>query len=48
VIAVVVGCYADPITSPEPDVLRLAPIPLYNSYGDVFAAVNALAQALRP
>jgi len=32
----------------EPDVLRLAPIPLYNSYGDVFAAVNALAQALRP
>jgi kynureninase len=32
----------------EPDILRLAPIPLYNSYGDVFAAVNALAQALRP
>ena len=32
----------------EPDVLRLAPIPLYNSYDDVFAAVNALAQALRP
>jgi len=31
----------------EPDILRLAPIPLYNSYGDVFAAVNALAQALR-
>jgi len=31
----------------EPDVLRLAPIPLYNSYHDVFAAVQALSQALR-
>jgi kynureninase len=31
----------------EPDVLRLAPVPLYNSYGDVFAAVDALAKALR-
>jgi kynureninase len=31
----------------EPDVLRLAPIPLYNSYSDVFAAVDALSQALR-
>jgi kynureninase len=31
----------------EPDVLRLAPIPLYNSFGDVFAAVELLAQALR-
>jgi kynureninase len=31
----------------EPDVLRLAPIPLYNSYSDVFAAVAALSQALR-
>ena len=32
----------------EPDVLRLAPIPLYNSYGDVFAAVQALSHAVRP
>jgi kynureninase len=31
----------------EPDVLRLAPVPLYNSYHDVFAAVEALSQALR-
>jgi kynureninase len=31
----------------EPDVLRLAPIPLYNSYSDVFAAVDALSRALR-
>jgi kynureninase len=31
----------------EPDVLRVAPIPLYNSYCDVFAAVDALSQALR-
>ena len=31
----------------EPDVLRLAPVPLYNSYHDVFAAVQALSQALR-
>jgi kynureninase len=30
----------------EPDVLRLAPMPLYNSYGDVHAAVDALAHAL--
>jgi kynureninase len=30
----------------EPDVLRLAPIPLYNSYSDVFAAVDILSQAL--
>ncbi|MDP9083784.1 MAG: kynureninase [Pseudomonadota bacterium] len=31
----------------EPDILRLAPVPLYNSYSDVFAAVTALAQAVR-
>jgi kynureninase len=31
----------------EPDVLRLAPIPLYNSYSDVFAAVEALSRALQ-
>ncbi len=32
----------------EPDILRLAPAPLYNSYGDVFAAVDALTRAIRP
>jgi kynureninase len=31
----------------EPDVLRLAPTPLYNSYSDVFAAVEALSHAVR-
>ncbi len=31
----------------EPDVLRLAPIPLYNSYSDVLAAVEALSDAVR-
>jgi kynureninase len=32
----------------EPDVLRLAPVPLYNSYSDVFTAVDALSKAVRP
>jgi kynureninase len=32
----------------EPDILRLAPTPLYNSYTDVFTAVDALTRALRP
>jgi kynureninase len=32
----------------EPDILRLAPVPLYNSYRDVFTAVEALKSALRP
>ncbi len=31
----------------EPDILRLAPVPLYNSYHDVFTAVDALARAVR-
>jgi kynureninase len=31
----------------EPDVLRLAPTPLYNSYSEVFAAVTALERAVR-
>ena len=32
----------------EPDVLRLAPAPLYNSFSDVFSAVDMLSRALRP
>jgi len=31
----------------EPDVLRVAPIPLYNSFSDVLAAVDALSRAVR-
>jgi len=31
----------------EPDTIRLAPIPLYNSFADVFRAAEALGQALR-
>ena len=32
----------------EPDILRLAPAPLYNSFSDVFAAVDSLSRALAP
>ncbi len=32
----------------EPDVLRLAPVPLYNSFSDVFAGIEMLTRALRP
>jgi kynureninase len=31
----------------EPDTIRLAPIPLYNGFADVFQGAQALAQALR-
>jgi kynureninase len=31
----------------EPDTIRLAPIPLYNTFADVFRGAEALAQALR-
>ena len=31
----------------EPDVIRLAPAPLYNTFGDVWRAARALAEAVR-
>jgi kynureninase len=34
------------IDTREPDILRLAPAPLYNRFRDIFAAVNALQRAL--
>jgi len=32
----------------EPDVIRLAPAPLYNSFGDVFSAVDMLTRTIHP
>lgn len=32
----------------EPDVIRAAPVPLYNSFGDVYEFVERLSQALQP
>ncbi|MDP9065707.1 MAG: kynureninase, partial [Pseudomonadota bacterium] len=32
----------------EPDIMRWAPVPLYNSFTDVFKAVAALTRAIRP
>lgn len=34
------------VDSRAPDIVRLAPVPLYNSFADVHAAVTALARAL--
>jgi kynureninase len=31
----------------EPDVIRVAPVPLYNRFEDVFIFVERLAQVLR-
>jgi kynureninase len=31
----------------EPDTIRLAPVPLYNTFSDAFHGAQALAQALR-
>jgi kynureninase len=39
------GVYAD---WREPDVIRVAPVPLYNSFGDVFRFVEILRQCLKP
>ena len=30
----------------EPDVIRVAPVPLYNTYGEVWRFARALAEAL--
>jgi kynureninase len=32
----------------EPDIMRIAPTPLYNSFGEVAAAIDLLVEALRP
>ena len=38
-----------PLNNPaEPDVIRLAPVPLYNSFQDAFLFAERLKQALNP
>jgi kynureninase len=37
------GCLCD---WREPDVIRVAPVPLYNTFGDVWRFVQVLRQAL--